>query len=127
MPSEVSLAAPPHRLRSMGYVEDDVAPLSSFRDIPLPIIRDARTDGERARRLGDYIYSLYKTGRPIVRTPAREPLSTVFARMKRGQPGNCGHMALVLAALWRSTGRHFRLVHWSNADGDVEHIGIELY
>src|ERR1041385_564206 len=58
MPSELSLTAPPDSLRSMGYVEDDVAPLSSFRDIALPIIRDARTDGERARRLGDYIYSL---------------------------------------------------------------------
>lgn len=127
VPNESFMTMPPDDLRALGYTEDDGTALAAFRDVATPIVQGAQSDRERMRRLGDYIYSLRRTGQAEPESQRREASSSVFARTRMGQAGNCAQMSIVLSAFWRSLGGHVRRVQWTTVEGAVGHVAVELY
>jgi hypothetical protein len=127
VPSEVFMAQPPAALRPLDYTEDDPADLARFRAIAEPLVATAATDGNKLRRLGDYIYSLRRGGMPPEERDVREGLSVILNSMQQGEPEGCSQMSVVLAALWRSLGGHTRGIRWATVEGNVGHFAVELY
>jgi hypothetical protein len=127
VPTEAFLTQPPEALRALGYSEDDPAELEQFRAIAMPIIEGATNDGERMRRLGDYIYSLRREGHREADDEPRIGPSALFAELREGQIGSCAQDSAVLAAFWRSLGGHTRGIHWTTAEGAAFHFAVELY
>ncbi len=128
VPSEASIDLTPSDLAALGYREDDVAALESYRTIAAPLVTDTASDAERMRRLGDYIYGLRRVGEPAIEDGSlQQGLAAVFARMKAGQAADCGQMSALLAVLWRSLGGDSRGVRWATVGGDIGHYAVELY
>jgi hypothetical protein len=124
--SEAFMTQPPLALRPFGYREDDPADLARFRAIAEPIVAGAAADGDKLRRLGDYIYSL-RRGVPSAEREVREGLSVILNSMEQGEPQGCSQMSVVLAAFWRSLGGHTRGIRWTNPKGTLGHVAVELY
>lgn len=126
--SEANVNASPIALaEEFGFVEDDVADLGAFRTIAEPLVAGATSPGQRARRLADYLYSLRMADLPDLEGDVRQGPSSLLARMRAGESGNCGQMSVVLAAFWRSLGGHTRGVRWATSDGEVGHYAVELW
>jgi hypothetical protein len=127
VPSDAFLTNAPDALIPLGYTEDPPASLAAFRRLAAPLIADARSDGEKARRLGDFIYGLRRPGRPDATGDVRQGLASLIRKLEDGDAGSCGHMSAVMAALWRSMGGHTRGVRWATVAGHERHDGVELY
>ena len=127
VPSEAFLTQPPPALRPFGYTEDDPAELARFRAIAEPIVANAISDGDKLRRLGDFIYSMRRRGGPSAEREVREGLSIILDSMERGEPQGCSQMSVVLAAFWRSMGGHTRGIGWATREGNLGHFALELY
>ncbi|MBP6716510.1 MAG: hypothetical protein KA205_06590 [Acidobacteria bacterium] len=124
------LHAPPAALRALGYRLDDPAELHAFKSVATPHVEAARTDGERLRALGDLLYRLRRPEKPWVSGGREMGVHTMLQRMQDGESGLCGHMTIVLAALWRSLGREFREVRFTVGDERAwyaAHYGIEVF
>ena len=69
------LAAPPAELVPLGYLVDDAAELSRFRDVAAPAVEGIEDDALRLRKLTDLIYSYH---------PGREPFPRIPSGRERG-------------------------------------------
>ncbi|MEI6244861.1 MAG: transglutaminase domain-containing protein [Acidobacteriota bacterium] len=128
VPSEAHINLSPEQLlATVGFEEDAVDQLVMFRHIADPIVAGASSSAERARRLGDYIYSLRHGAQADVDGDVRRGPVALLRDMQSGEPGNCGQMSVVLAAFWRSLGGHTRGVRWATPDGEVGHYALELW
>ena len=127
VPSEAFMTEPPPALRPLGYTEDDPAELTRFRAIAEPVVASAATDGEKLRRLGDYIYSMRRAGRPAAEREIRDGLSVILSSMQNGDVEGCSQMSAVLAAFWRSLGGHSRGISFATQEGSLGHFAVELY
>lgn len=126
--SEAVVNAPPEALtRAYGYAEDPVDALRRYKVIAAPIVAGATTAGERARRLGDYIYSLRSPVPWSFDEDLRYGPDVLFERMQAGAHANCGQMSAVLATFWRSLGGHTRGVRFGTHRGAIGHYAVELW
>lgn len=125
--SEAFMGQPPTALSAFGYTEDDPLELGRFRAIAEPIVAGAASDGEKLRRLGDYIYSMRRGGPPLREREVREGVTVVLNGMEQGEPQGCSQMSVILAAFWRSLGGHTRGIRWATAEGYLGHFSVELY
>jgi hypothetical protein len=128
--SAAQLQAPPETLRPLGFRMDAPADLEAFRTIAAPVVESAESDGERLRRLGDWIYSRRQTGKPLISGGREQGVLALLHRLQDGEQGLCGHMTLVIAGLWRSLGRDFREIRFTASDTKAwyaAHYGIEVY
>ncbi|MCU1385101.1 MAG: hypothetical protein JWL71_3798 [Acidobacteria bacterium] len=125
--SEASVNAAPDVLRGMGYTEDDPSELQAYRAIAERVVAGGRTEGEKLRRLGNYIYSLRRPDARDFASARLEPLSLIWSGLQRGDHGTCGEMSPVLAAFWRSLGGDVRAVRWATSYGAIGHDAVELY
>lgn len=110
-----------------GYAEDPVADVAVYRPIARSIVAGATTAGERARRLGDYIYSLRRDPPTDLSEDLRFGPAILLQKMHEGVHANCGQMSTVLATFWRSLGSHTRAVRWGTLDGHLGHYALELW
>ena len=127
VPSEAFMIQPPQSLGPLGYIEDDPAALGRFRQIAEPIVASAITEGERLRRLGDFIYGMRHRGGASREREVRDGLSVILDSMEHGEPQGCSQMSVVLAACWRSLGGHTRGIRWATVNGNLGHFAVELY
>lgn len=125
--SEAFMTVPPDALHALGYTEDDPRDLAQYGALAASLTSGAANDGERMRRLGDYIYALRRQGRPDSKDEAINVLSTVFNDMRQGDAANCSQMSLVLGAFWRGLGGHTRRLRWATSEGEAGHFAVELY
>jgi hypothetical protein len=125
--SEALVNGSPDVLRPLGFTEDDPSELAAFRTIAARVVGGSSNDGEKLRRLGDYIYSLRRPGAPDLAGERDTPLSVAWANLQRGEHGDCATMSALLAVFWRSLGGHARAVRWANAEGRIGHSAVELY
>lgn len=124
------LAAPPDSLRPLGYIQDEPADLPTFRSLAQSAVRSAASDGERLRLLGDTLFALRQSNLPRIAGGREQGVQALLEKMRRGEPGLCGHNTLVLAALWRSLDRDFREIRFTASDASAwyaAHYGIEAY
>ncbi len=128
VPSEYEVNDAPEDLAlSFGYREDAIDELLVFRLIAEPLVKDASTATERARRLADYIYSLRKPEMDVFDEDQRYGPEVLLERMQQGYAANCGQMSTVLASFWRSLGGHSRAVRWGTPQGELGHYALELW
>jgi transglutaminase-like putative cysteine protease len=127
VPSEAFMTDPPDALVPLGYSEDPPEQLAAYRRLAEPVVAGAASDGQKLRRLGDFIYSLRRSEAPEVPGAVRHPLSEILSGLQQGRFGDCGHMSILLAAFWRSLGGHIRAVHWATVEGDLGHEAVEAY
>jgi hypothetical protein len=125
--SEAYMAQPPAALLPFGYAEDDPAGLGRFRAIAEPIVAGAAGDGEKMRRLGDYIYSMRRGSAGSDEREVREGVTVILDHMEHGEPQGCSQMSVILAAFWRSMGGHTRGIRWATVEGRLGHFAVELY
>jgi hypothetical protein len=121
------MTQPPPALRPFGYTETDPSELGRFRALAEPIVASATTDGDKLRRLGDFIYSMRRLGMSPPEREVREGLSIILNSMEHGEPQGCSQMSVVLAAFWRSLGGHTRGIRWATVEGRLGHFAVELY
>jgi len=124
------LAASPSALRQFGYRQDDPSDLAVFRTAADAILPANATDAQRLRLLGDLLYSMRNAGKTWISGSREQGIQTIFAKMKNGEWGLCGHATLAYAALWRSLGRDIREVRFTASDDAAwfaAHYGIEIY
>lgn len=128
VPSEETVNDPPEDLAlHYNFAEDPVEALAAYRPIAEAVVAGATTAGERARRLGDYIYSLRREPATDLGEDLRFGPAVLFQRLQEGVHGNCGQMSTVLATFWRSMGSHTRAVRWGTSDGRLGHYAVELW
>lgn len=128
VPSEAFVNVPPEELAARyGYREDPVDQLRRYKAIAAPIVAGAATAGERARRLGDYIYSLRSPTPWSFDEDLRYGPDVLLEQMQAGAHANCGQMSTVLATFWRSLGGHSRAVRWGTHRGLLGHYAVELW
>lgn len=126
------LAAPPAELVRLGYLVDDAAELSRFRDVAAPAVEGIEDDALRLRKLTDLIYSYHPSREPFPRIPGgrERGVHAIFADIQDGKFALCGQKTMVLAAMWRSLGGDVRQIRFSTGD-DIAwyaaHYGIEAY
>jgi hypothetical protein len=127
LPNEDVLRQPPDALRVFDYVEDDPSELRHISATAEATIRGAASDGERMRRLADYIYALRRHGHRDADGEPQVGFTTLFEQLNRGDIGSCAQDATILAAFWRSLGGHSRGVRWATVEGATPHFAVELY
>lgn len=109
------------------YTEDPVEALVKYRAIATPLVAGAATAGERARRLGDYIYSLRRPDGDDLIGDLRFGPEVIYQKMLEGAFADCGQMSSILATFWRSLGGHSRAVRWAAGSGTIGHYAMELW
>lgn len=128
VPSEETINESPEDLAlHYGFAEDPVEALAVYRPIAESIVAGAGTAGERARRLGDYIYSLRREPATDLGEDLRFGPEILYQKAREGVHANCGQMSTVLATFWRSMGSHTRAVRWGTPDGHIGHYAVELW
>lgn len=128
VPSEQTVNESPADLAlHFEYVEDPIEALSRYKEIATPLVAGATSAGERARRLGDYIYSLRRPDSDDLIGDLRFGPDFLYQEMLDGAHANCGQMSTILATFWRSLGGHTRAVRWVAASGTIGHYAVELW
>lgn len=128
VPSEETVNESPADLAlHFDYVEDPVEALVQYKAIATPLVAGAVTAGERARRIGDYIYSLRRPEGGILVGDLRFGPEVIYQKMLDGAHADCGQMSTILATFWRSLGGHSRAVRWAAASGRIGHYALELW
>lgn len=125
-----TLHASPELLKNIGYVEDPVDDLSAFSTFATQASAGADSDGQRLSHITRRLYALRRPGRPTVPGGRDAGIYAIFDRLQQGDSGLCGHMTLVLAAMWRSLGGDFREVRFAPAphqEWAAGHYALEVY
>jgi len=117
--------APPERLAGLGYSQDRPEELAAFRPFA-SVALTSQDDLERLRILSDAIY-LARIDRGPGQAMSGLQLTSLFAQMQSGRPGDCGSMSFLIAALARSLGYDTRQVIWFRPSGSRPHSGVEVY
>lgn len=128
VPSEQTVNESPGDLAlHFGYLEDPIEALARYKALATPIVAGATTAGERARRLGDYIYQLRRENSEDLSGDIRFGPDVIYQKMLEGAHADCGQMSTILATFWRSMGGHSRAVRWAAASGTIGHYAMELW
>jgi transglutaminase-like putative cysteine protease len=128
VPSEETVNESPADLAlHFDYEEDPVEALSNYKAIATPIVAGATSAGDRARRLGDYIYSLRRPDSGNLVGDLRFGPEVIYQKMLEGSHADCGQMSTILATFWRSLGGHSRAVRWAARTGRIGHYAVELW
>jgi len=128
VPSEAAADATPESLlREFTYAEDPVDQLSRFTAVATATVAGAASAPERARRLGDYLYSLRQTDKRGFVQDLRHGPEVLLDLVQEGWLPSCGQATVVFATLWRSLGGHSKMVRWANRAGTEGHYSVSLW
>jgi hypothetical protein len=125
VPSEASLIEPPQALVPLGYTEDRPEDLAAIRALAAPVVAGVTDDGDRVRRLGEFIYALHDP-RMASQTAKDSHAASDLLGLDPDDP-DCGQIAGAMAMIWRSLDGHTRGVLWSDLHGGIGHDAVELY